>query len=1041
MSIKELLVNKKWEKIKYFYQSQDITEIEQLKERPLDELYFVPGIDYTLIEELEVMIHQPEFPERTSIELTNTSSGSDLNEAINQEVVLDTTPMLSHEISENNIDDSSAEDIPVNIDKWYLNYPWEMLLDTYKVKKKLTDILNERGIQTVQDLENNYPFELKSRESGISESVIMEFNEYMGRKLRELGNTKSFKHIKDVVSSLSWEHYYSKINLAEFSQNLPSAVLDMDIITIFQLANLSTEKRIKNRLENETLREFLTIRTDYDLPSVNKSILYSTYDLLFDYLMNLITPGDENRTLKLQISIPEVIAGMNSTEVAVLLSEDSVQTFDKLISKYNINTMNDLHHIEFQISDYFEMQSFLPIISKDYKKDLIKIIDCFTDFEKNILFSRIKGETLQIIADRVCLTRQRIRQIEQKLVSKIIVSSEDAVTVLKKNNTYFTSKLLVDHFDDDKYSMIIGWVLRQHSDKFAYFHFADMFIQTEILGDNFTREFNAIISVVSDDVGDVTKLYFDALPELRKAGFTFVSESNFSSFLSGILNYKVMNGTYIKFGSESPNILATIIENEFDFDIKLDDKDDNEELASLRTIVQRLYPQIRLPKTNRALTAIITRSKKVILCGRGRYTAISKIYFPDYLRNQIFQWIINQNSSLTYSEVFERFKTRLQLESNIDNGHFLHGALMYYYPEEFHFKRDVFAKVGDSIVRTDERVISLLENNGMMSISEIADAIPGIQEYQLLSIVERNNILFRSDKKRIGIISNVNIDKNEAEGFKSILDQLIDDNDSYLSASFLYNSLLWSSLGDVLRKSELSERGLFQYLSNILSDLYVFKHPHIVRKSGFLDIRPINQRTLLRRLFVEGKGIISREALGKFREKYQWSEMSIYGFLHEGRENLVHVSSDEYVTLEKSGVTDEILSAIDTYFDKIDFLYYPLKDFCEFEVLPKTAYDWNHFMLEDIIEKFSNRYKLIDREHNGVNFVSSIIVPRNTEFENFEDIVIFELSSNTKSSYTESELRNLLSSRGLIAQVIPQELFQGEKISFNIRSELFDIKQ
>jgi hypothetical protein len=815
----------------------------------------------------------------------------------------------------------------------------------------------------------------------------------------------------------------------------------MDIITIFQLANISTDKRIKSRLENETLRMFLTIRTDYDLPSVNKSILYSTYDLLFDYLMSLITPGDENRTLKLQISISEVIAGMNPTEVAALFSVDSVQRFDKLISKYNIKTMNDLHHIEFQISDYFEMQSFLPIISRDYKKDLITIIDCFTDFEKSILFSRIKGETLQIISDRVCLTRERIRQIEQRLVSKIIGSTEDAVTVLKKNNTYFRNELLLDHFDENQYSVVISWVLRQHSDKFTYFHFVDMFVQNEILGDNFTREFNAIVSVVSDDVGDVKKLYFDALPELRKAEFIFVSESNFNSFLSGILNYKVMNGTYIKFGSESPNILATIIENEFDFDIKLDDKDDNEELSSLRTIVQRLYPQIRLPKTNRALTAIITRSKKVILCGRGRYTVISKIYFPDHLRKLIFQWIINQNSSLTYSEVFERFKTKLILESNIDSGYFLHGALTYYYPEDFHFKRDVFAKMGDSISRTDDRVIALLENNGIMSIPEIADAIPGIQEYQLMSIVERNNILFRSDKKRIGIISNVNIDKHEAEGFESILDQLIDDNDSYLSASFLYNSLLCSSLGDVLRKSELSERGLFQYLSNILSDLYVFKHPHIVRKSGFLDFRPINQRTLLRRLFVEGKGSISRKALEKFCQKYQWSEMSIYGFLHEGRENLVHVSSDEYVTLEKSGVTDEIVSAIDIYFDNIDFLYYPLKDFCEFEVLPKPAYDWNHFMLEDIIEKFSNRYKLIDREHNGVNFVSSIIVPRNTEFENFEDIVIFELSSNTKSSYTESELRYLLSSRGLIAQVIPQELFQGEKISFNIRSELFDIKQ
>ena len=45
-----------------------------------------------------------------------------------------------------------------------------------------------------------------------------------------------------------------------------------------------------------------------------------------------------------------------------------------------------------------------------------------------------------------------------------------------------------------------------------------------------------------------------------------------------------------------------------------------------------------------------------------------------------------------YIELFTQFKELLNRTSNINNYHFLHGVLLYYYPEEYTYARDYLTK-------------------------------------------------------------------------------------------------------------------------------------------------------------------------------------------------------------------------------------------------------------------------------------------------------------------------------------------------------------
>lgn len=75
-----------------------------------------------------------------------------------------------------------------------------------------------------------------------------------------------------------------------------------------------------------------------------------------------------------------------------------------------------------------------------------------------------------------------------------------------------------------------------------------------------------------------------------------------------------------------------------------------------------------------------------------------------------------------------------------------------------------------------------------------------------------------------------------------------------------------------------------------------------------------------------------------------------------------------------------------------------------------------------------------------MHYVSSIIVKDTSDLKSFEDVVVFELNKTGRKRFSLREIREYLSSRGLITDVVPQELEDGEKIKFNSRSEMFEIR-
>lgn len=1013
MEYDQIFIGDEWEKIILFLKKSNISEFEDITDDIIEELYFVPGIDYKLIDQLKLYID--------SLSMSNSKYQID-------------TQQIAEPIYDD-IEGSDESDI-----NWYDNYPWQMLLgENYKLKNSFLKEIKEKSIFSVKDMINVIPIEKKDGNWNVSDQKITEFNDYILSKLSLVKKTASFLEIDRVVDGLNWENFYSYIDLNKLFDFLPESIFYANILDILDMFDIEVDsKRIVNRLENITFKDFVDRKDSRDFNSVRKDELYLLYSRFFETLRKeFLTSSNSNDAHKMIFKVSDLFVNISIEEILELLIEKERDNINKVLAKYNVKKMTDLMDMEFEKIDYIISKPLIDLVSSDYPSLFSKMISEFPDNMKQIIEGRVLGDTLQIISDGLNVTRERVRQIEKKILNSLMDISEQIAAILTLEKGFFSGNDISKIFRDEFTALTFIWVLNKRSEKYDYLYYVDLVVEKR----EFINDFKETINEKSDDIGSIEELFGKIESTFNKLNLNFINEDNLSVFLIELLGYRVMNGTYIKKGISDNDFIAHIIAEEFPDGIKLDSNENNQDIRDFRKYMERNYPKISLSDTNRSLTAKITRSNNLVLRDRGKYISILKVYISDELLNDIYNWIQKRNTTLTYNEVFQQFKSRLLWESSIDNFNFLHGVLKYYFSDRFNFSRDSFSILNSEKISIDQRVIRLVKRSGIISEAEIIMEIPGIKDYQIFRIVERNKELFRMGDKRINLLDNVKISDEELFYCQKLINDLLIQNNEYISSKYLYKILLDSNEKINLETlTDLGEKGFFQYLSKKLSQVYDFRYPHIVRSNGVFERNEIESATIIKKLFIEDSGMLSRRKLESFRKKFQWSELTTYSFLSEGRQNLIRVSEDEYVTLERSGLTDEMLSKIDLLLDDTVIDYYPVKDFYEFNKLPNSKFEWNHFFLEDIIYKFSEKFKIIDREKNGMHFISSVIVSQTSKFDIYEDIVIFELKKTGKLRFSEREMRDVLASKGLIINNIPLELRKGDRIEFNERSETFVLK-
>ena len=768
---------------------------------------------------------------------------------------------------------------------------------------------------------------------------------------------KHFKlHKKNYLLNISEDE-------VEYYEKAKAFATELDVLINIRPSDLY--EWIENQITNseisfdEKLKKCLFYYYSYNDFTFEKRIkmLYRYFLVLKNYykLYRIIDSKLEN--------IPELF---NSVEITELNISEQQQSF---LVYNNVFTIKNLKHVPLDV--------MICIFCDDINRFINELGMYAINKEQtiNYLYERLKNSikpewniviqkrydintnqkrTLADIGKELNLSRERIRQIESRIIQKFVYDEEELNRLIscfykdinRDNNSYITVEELNMYLKDEvltKYILVI--------------------LFSEKIDMRVNEDANIIYNskeITIEEIWKEAELGLDNII-LKKD-----CESYDSVQKSIIKNtYRLYKGkVFVKKGLSTSYLYTNEIKENFMDGYDIGSKDDYEKLIK---IIKDKYGDIETSSMH-YIQGMVER-KDFIQVDRGKYKA--KEYtaaLPEKLVDDIISFIIEKRPVIPYSLVYEEFKEQLN-RWGINNRYYLKGYIDEKLPEGFNSKRDFINTDSENDYTTYDIMQRIFKSfEWSFTIEDVREKLPGLRTYNYehyASLEEKNGLIQMGAKSYI-YIDKLKITEDTRQKLKEHIDCLfIKLDSSILTAKKIYANLnimdkdLFNKLNIT---SKFGDFELFSIIQYFYKDDYYFSRPIISKEEDFT-----NTTYMLVKEYVKKLNMFTYSDVKKYI--YKMNLGSIQSYL-----NLMDDLSDEFIQINKDGmakkeelnITNEQLKKIEEFLDMVlKNKELKLDDFDGYFILPRLARGWNKYLLVGIIKAyFKDKYDVI----NTTNF-------------------------------------------------------------------------
>ena len=646
------------------------------------------------------------------------------------------------------------------------------------------------------------------------------------------------------------------------------------------------------------------------------------------------------------------------------------------------------------------------------------------DDEFQIALMKAEGFTLQDIGELKGVSRERIRQIIKKFNQKLNLLVEPLVMRFMLPKGYMKLQEILDIYDNDFFDKILVQWCKGY-EKIEYLDFAEMYVLAGE-GKHFFEE--KILSIVSEFIGEGIDIY-QSMEELdsilQKHGFAYLDIGDIINLVQkyGFRFY----GDYVTQGRMSySHVCAKIVANRFKNGIKLYDSKD---LDLLRRYVLEEYGNIDIPEDNRTLSTRL--SDVLVLCGRGAVIASENIQIEMSLLDEIKTFIDESpEGEFYYSNLYSEFEGMLQMMSNVDNYNFLHGVLMLYYPDDYCYTRDYLKKKGSGYLsgRLSDKISRFIKGKGQPTHkNDIMRMLSGMSDIVLVNAANTSEDLFMWDYNTYFSLDLLDYNDSDLNYLEDVISTIMDNHGGYCSDRLLYSYVQRDNSEFICRNQMTAENNLYYFCARTLGDVFDFRRPHIGKK-GFMQEMSVKNVALY---MLQNPDVLSYDAYATVAGQLMWAAVTTGMVFSEIEQGYVRISNDLYVKKDLFSVTKEELIAIETCVSKhMNHGFVSLMTVDFWDELPNIGYEWNGFLLHSVLIRFSKYYKIIEPIAKDRRFDKGIIVIKDTEIQDYMDVIIHLLKSLGKNEISEKDMTTLLIIHGLAYKMIPHEVYVSEKINY-----------
>lgn len=706
-------------------------------------------------------------------------------------------------------------------------------------------------------------------------------------------------------------------------------------------------------------------------------------------LLKLLPECDDDTKI---IHIPKLLENIWSKEDLNALPEE---------------TLKFLKWLDFDISNIAStiFEQIRSVISRKNSKAL------------EVFMLRFRGETLEALGNKYGVTRERIRQIENKICKlfwKIYEQQEYDIISLIYALRNGDNVLYFDEIKDtvnEEFALVLKACLKHSYDHSFY---------------QYLKNFDAVIiktagAEIVDEHSLISKLnsILNSLPDVmnvcdKKQALENLAISNAVplEILTDIFDkqYHQANAFLYRGYLSIAYMCEYVLKNRFQSGYKIADDFESERF---KQYLLDLFGDKADSITKRAIDAKV--GEIGVLCDRGKYIHPDYLQVDDILVTEINEYIEQSSRSLlTYGEIFEALKTRLE-GSQITNRYILQGTLKKY-GCKFDTGRDFVRKV--QYVTFVDELESFVEERGIVHKSEILAEFTSLGESGLGQVAARSANVFNIDNGYYIHASQFDIQPEDYEPIRNYLMQAC--KDIPVNIRVIYDEIA-EKFPAFMYRNDFDERNkLYAALNYMFREDFNFSRPFIAK----LGAEGVTNRSVILQHIID-YDTIEIDELIDICEENGINYVGVSHLCQSLAPDFVRISQTSMMRKELTGITDGVVNKVVEIINELlqcnDYIVgSKITDFLWF---PQIDVEWNEFLLESIIIQ-SKKVSIIYMLGDPLKHPNAIYVSKTFQSETFDSFLIKILQDEVhKGSFTSKvEMRDWLREAGLIEGKLPNFL-------------------
>lgn len=568
---------------------------------------------------------------------------------------------------------------------------------------------------------------------------------------------------------------------------------------------------------------------------------------------------------------------------------------------------------------------------------------------KIVIQGRAQNQTLEYVGRVIGVTRERIRQIENK-VKKRFAWYQSRIRIISKisaerNGDQVLTPYEIEQYCGDYAQELLFLLQSYESPNYTYDKQLDLFI----LGNNsLSEQVNQYIESLPDYVHE------DRLPVIIRTASEdaeLPTEMVEKAFLDA---YRLTGATYHRARLSLAVIYQQVIRKYYPHGIHVYDA---EEIAHFRDIIRAEYGDVSLPQNDRAMSARIAGI--CILCDRGVYKLKQKKYISDELASRIHRYIVHGDSPIYMTNtLFSVFEDELSAEG-VTNKYYLHGILHELFGEEFVFRRDYISRDPGATSMYSAIVEFIRRSPYPVEKKLIQKEFPGITEIVIHFAVSDANILNYFGEYLHA--SRLRLSEGDIEYLHDVANRFLEDKQAH-HIKELYEEVI-RKRPEILSRNAVSIYFSFYSIMEYLFEKdFQFSRPYIAPE-GIEIGRPAERLHDL--IYSSDEFDIS--GISSFARENHYQIQSLLEFINSCNDEYLLINATTMMRISTVGISEKTAKQIDSIVAEDLDCTMPINELTIWHKLPKLCIPWTDWLLYSVLKKWgkdttvstsSNQFKL-----------------------------------------------------------------------------------